>query len=231
MWSTKINSLKLENKKNQNYLISTLYPVVSFHSISHTEFPQICGRKFDVLFTNRQRNVNFIIHNSQGSLVPFTFLSFAFQGSHTLRVRAHTAKELPYISYVTVWINLEKHSIYIYVCHTIDDFDTNTQSTGSIVYPIERARTVSFLRKEKANDEQFAFNDLGPRLDARAANDLRLANSKQMSTKFTAKTRHPQVGATMDSQTKIRSDQFHRFTVPPRIYSISDELICVQRFD
>lgn len=45
--------------------------------------------------------------------------------------------------------------------------------------------------ESERGDEQFAFNDLGPRLDARAANDLRLANSKQMSTKFTAKTRYP----------------------------------------
>lgn len=134
----------MENKKNQNYLISTLYPVVSFHSISHTEFPQICGRKFDVLFTNRQRNVNFIIHNSQGSLVPFTFLSFAFQGSHTLRVRAHTAKELPYISYVTFEL-ISRNTAYTYMCVTRSM--TSTQ--------IRKAQDLLFIRSSEPEPYHF----------------------------------------------------------------------------
>lgn len=228
----KINSLKLENKKNQNYLISTLYPVVSFHSISHTEFPQICGRKFDVLFTNRQRNVNFIIHNSQGSLVPFTFLSFAFQGSHTLRVRAHTAKELPYISYVTVWINLEKHSIYIYVCHTIDDFDTNTQSTGSIVYPIERARTVSFLRKERkrtTSNSHSMTSGRGSMPEQRMTSDWQIVNRCQLNSPRRPDTH--KLAPPWIRRRKFDRTNFIVSSVPRRIYSISDELICVQRFD
>lgn len=74
--------------------------------------------------------------------------------------------------------------------------DASTPSHGdingieSVLYP--NHRTESFSRKEKANgrDKRFAFNDLGPRLDASAANDLRLVNSKQMSTKFIPETRY-----------------------------------------
>lgn len=67
----------------------------------------------------------------------------------------------------------------------------DTQSTESIVYRPSQNHVIFKEGESERDDEQFAFNDLGPRLDARAANDLRLANSKQMSTKFTAKTRYP----------------------------------------
>lgn len=75
---------------------------------------------------------------------------------------------------------------------TVDDCSLDdTQSTESIVYRPSQNHVIFKEGESERDDEQFAFNDLGPRLDARAANDLRLANSKQMSTKFTAKTRYP----------------------------------------
>lgn len=157
------------------------------------------------------------------SLILFKYVVFTFPLLSCINTQL---KSYPYISFE---INLEK-IVTRAIASTIHEVQ------NCIVYPIERARTVSFLRKEKAYaaTSDSMTSDRGSMPEQRMTSDWQIVNRCQLNSP--QRLQIP-VGATMDfadefdesilrrkfhhrsyvcSNTPFRkAEQFRNFTIPP----------------
>lgn len=105
--------------------------------------------------------------------------------------------------------NTENHNTYYHTVKTVaSTIHKVYYCTESIVYPIDKARTVSFLRKEKANaatsNSHSMTSDRGSMPEQRMTSDWQIVNRCQLNSLQRPDTRWRHHGFA-DIESKIRS--------------------------